>query len=123
MDQQLINKTNELIAKFMEWKTGMSWLDDGEFETPHSQQKWIESGISCGWESVKDFTPEEMLFNSSWDWLMPVVEKINTLYVTDGEEFTSPLLIADIHKYVANVKIEEAFKAVIAYIKFWTVRQ
>jgi hypothetical protein len=60
MEQQEINKRNEAIAKFMELKSfnddryGKIWASPVNKETSFSLQ-----------------------YNSSWSWLMPVVEKIS----------------------------------------------
>ena len=57
--EELRMKDNELIAEFM----GLP-KEDGFY--------YIE-------EPVNKYTVEELLYHSSWDWLMPVVEKIQTM--------------------------------------------
>jgi hypothetical protein len=52
---------NRLIAEFMEME-----FSNGEYYLPiHNSGDWIPQ--------------EQLQFNTSWDWLMPVVEKINDL--------------------------------------------
>ncbi len=111
-------ENNKLIAEFMGFKTGMTWLEDGEYETPHSQQKWVETGISCGWESVREFFPDEMKFHTSWDWLMPVVEKCftNQQFNAGSEE---DVLIMKLNDAILTVNINEVHKAVVEFIKWY----
>jgi hypothetical protein len=68
MTQQKITKSNNLIAEFM----GLIFIlhshgtdKHGEYEVP---SRWIENG-KVGYKT-------ELLYHSSWDWLMPVIEKI-----------------------------------------------
>jgi hypothetical protein len=49
-------------------------------------------------------------FHTSWDWLMPVVEKIYQL----GLDNESALLVRDA---VAEANIEETYRAVVEFIK------
>ena len=51
-------------------------------------------------------------FNSSWDWLMPVVKKIK------DSNYTSVKMISPINNSVINPHIEDAYKAVIQFIKW-----
>lgn len=65
------DESNKIFAKFM------GFQPDGKFLT-----KW-----NSGYNDCKVYSPEELLFHSSWDWLMPVVEKLRSL----GIEFTIEL--------------------------------
>lgn len=56
-------KENELIAEFLGFqKTKIGWFDsDGVINLPYT----------------KDNTFDELLFDKSWDWIMPCVGKIS----------------------------------------------
>ncbi len=63
---------NKLIAEFMEFqKTNIGWYDS-------------EDSLSLSY--TNDNTFDTLLFDKSWDWLMPVVEKINHL-TDDNDKF------------------------------------
>lgn len=65
-----INEGNKIIAAF----------DGGyvEKERPNFIETWTHKDLShILWEG---FYSENLEYHSSWDWLMPVVEKIESLY-------------------------------------------
>ena len=62
-------KDNKLIAEFMGFqKTNIGWYDSEETMPP----------LSNTYDS-NTFDEHELAFHKSWDWLMPVVEKIESL--------------------------------------------
>jgi hypothetical protein len=67
-------EANVLIAEFMEWPTIEG--QDLTFITPHLNY--------TSEKTVMTYTALDMKFDSSWEWLMPVVEKIESL----GYDFT-----------------------------------
>jgi hypothetical protein len=93
--------SNKLIAEFMEletktFKSGiLNYYYQDTFEG-----NWFEEG--------------ELSYNLSWDWLMPVVGKINRdeKYYTFENEFRENLL--DIVPYG---HIEDVYDAVVLFIK------
>ncbi len=93
MTQEEVNKWNKMIAEFMEWK--------------HLHYKINEK--------------YKLYYHSSWDWLMPVVEKIrglgfrvnitmstidNSVWITKGEERLNIVYYSDLKEclYVAVIK-------------------
>lgn len=65
-----------LIAEFMGWH----YDDISERYTTPFIIKVCDGDSKYGQEDYDcRLTPEEMLFDSSWEWLMPVVEKIEEL--------------------------------------------
>ena len=78
-------ETNKLIAEFMKWKKVNAGLVG--YETPHS---------------VALIQPSEMLFRNSWDWLIPVKDKVIPL--TDDlpskyyDMIVNGLITGDIHQ-------------------------
>ena len=90
-------ETNKLIADFMKWKKVNAGLVG--YETPHS---------------VALIQPSEMLFYDSWNWLMPVVQKIgDDYYNTPFDETYSKLT----EQYENIWTIEDTYNAVVEFIK------
>jgi len=85
MTQEEILEGNKLIAEFMGLRKIMLWggvdfLYDIEKESYVTYVKVGSSGINATINTrVLKARPDELLFHSSWDWLMPVVEKIESL--------------------------------------------
>lgn len=78
-----IASNNNLIANFM----GGYIVEERDYEMPHGSQssvsvnKWIKPIGVPSWASFADIGHFE--YHSSWDWLMPVIRKINGM----GKEF------------------------------------
>ena len=87
---------NKRIAEFM----GLEF-SNGEYYLPiHNSGDWI---------------PQERLqFNTSWDWLMPVVQKC---YNEESEEMNNLGATADISMYLTDVDISGTHKAVVEFIE------
>jgi hypothetical protein len=80
-------ENNKLIAEFMQWKKVNAGLIG--YETPHS---------------VALIKPSDMLFHTSWDWLMPVARKI---------EEQNELIAA----HILSTDIDVTYKGVVKFIK------
>lgn len=107
--------TNKLIAEFMEYPYRYS--DTGIIS---GTERW-EVGIGHWWCTV-----DELLFDSSWDWLMPVVDKIENetgweliMYSNDchWNKFGDFINDTEIH-YVGDRK-ESVYKAVVEFINWY----
>ncbi len=107
MEDQLIEDEN-LISKFMDlaisrkdiypFVDGLVFVDD-----ENGSPDWID--------------PE---FHSSWDWLMPVVAKINELIDTDGHSRGKAFVtISNSHDALVSANIKKVFKAVVEFIKWY----
>jgi hypothetical protein len=92
---------NELIALFMGWKKS-----DGEDGVYHRGQ-WYNDKFEHLAQGA------ELEYNTSWDWLMPVVEKIGDLY----PEY--PGRISDFMQLSIGSHIQQVYKDVIAFIKWY----
>ena len=92
---------NEIIAEFMEMELGddkTMYYDDAENLHPP--------------------TPiNELKFHSSWDWLMPVIEKIGTHTLSSTIEMLSEYYYKDGDNQDGLEGIEEFHKAVVFWIK------
>lgn len=110
---------NKLIAEFM---------SDGEFR--HNEEllytfnkhpcSYINNGATC--------SLEDLFYHSRWDWLMPVVEKIESLgYIFDiwktTCEWYKPFEANYAIEHSAKTKIEAVYKAVIEFIKYYNKNQ
>jgi len=77
------------------------------------------------------YSPKELIYDTSWDWLMPVVEKINVTKMGD-EEFDVIIYKADCHinnsreiifehskRSKDSVLIECVYSAVVEFIRMY----
>ena len=95
---------NELIAEFMGFEPYKSELGN-TFQ--HRDLMGIFGGAGIKFK-----------YNSSWDWLMPVVEKIDALNVTNvdlSEWYYNRDNILDLQ---INSKIKDVYEAVVEFIKW-----
>lgn len=79
MTDNEILEGNKLIAEFMEYERDE--YEEFNESITYSCDKLINISDDEDWEtSIDDWTnwlrPDEMLFHSSWDWLMPVITNI-----------------------------------------------
>ncbi len=101
-------KENKLIAEFM----GLT--------NHHNDNLVMVRKVSQGNEPpINEVVPIDALqYHSSWDWLMPVVEKIETV---SGKLPTHIGNIPNDEDYESNnflsTNIEETYKAVVEFIK------
>jgi len=112
---------NELIAEFM----GYEYRPSNEGLRPFG---WVKIGSKNYLEN--NFGPnniilcrvtKHMMFDSSWDWLMPVVEKIETIAPTDVKEINNEGLA--IFELGLMTPIEELYKAVVEFIKWYNSKE
>ena len=105
-------ESNKLIAEFMGWNT--------------KSLTTIPSNLHLSNIQLDNGDVMELKFHTSWDWLMPVVEKIESLSIVSFEKnlqeerdyqclFTkgSDILIC----HYADTSIEATYKAVVEFIK------
>lgn len=111
-----VEEGNKLIAEFM----GHSLDDEGYYDIPQTTcQGYFDKTIPCNLE-----------YNSSWDWLMPVVEKIEEDFgdylstsITGGRCFITNHLSVGPFKNMDEIfedsssKIEATYDAVVKFIK------
>src|SRR5690606_36071729 len=119
-----------LIAEFL----GSKFINDAPEDYPNGyyyQPEGVEYDCPTG-------EPDEWSFNSSWDWLMPVVDKIESLgfwtKISAHTSFDNKYKSFDIKKirpksdgeYIYNYegdwnasKIEAVYRGVIEFIKWW----
>ena len=75
MNKQQIYKQSKLIAEFMGFETHTDVVDDRTLA--YYVGDVIKADNSKNENEDDIFHPEDMQFHTSWDWLMPVVCKID----------------------------------------------
>jgi len=120
-----MEKNNKLIAKFMGWER-----DDFSLDGYIIPKNWNSHHDLC--QDFDSLSPKDMMFHNSWDWLMPVVEKIQHL---DNEfevnvnfkiELTGAVELYINHKRVFGMTafevgtlIDAVYEAIIEFIKWY----
>ena len=98
-------KDNKLIAEFMGATIG-----DRHVSFPDIKIK--EVGIVSNNRSVED-----LHYNTSWDWLMPVVEKIKILVMEDdSDELYNSEEWDNITHTLVQIEIKSVYQAVVEFI-------
>ena len=93
---------NKLIAEFMGFqKTDIGWYDSNEIVPPMSNTY-----------DGNTFDEHELSFERSWDWLMPVIQKILDISFQDDGDAEDFNCIID-----CIPDINQTYKAVIEFIK------
>jgi len=85
-------ENNKLIAEFMELE--------------------VEDGLYYYTTSMDDYKTDTLYFNSSWDWLMPVAQKIY-----DEKEFDNELVLL-IRDSIAELNLKNSYESIIDYLVF-----
>ena len=132
-------ENNKLIAEFMGGK--YQPRTDSKLESvtvdvwEHHKEKTIDEIYKLG---NYTYLMENVIFNSSWDWLMPVVEKIEVLEVGNNKDLKDIFVIlkkgtckiyvqtnSTLDKfyyeeyYFKGSLIENTYKAVVQFIKWY----
>lgn len=117
---------NKLIAEFMGWKCEYSKQTNGE------TYFIIERGEKL------EYPIEHLQYHSSWDWLMPVVEKIEGLGfdtavcgISVGEENIIECLISpviknnniEVHIKQSGEKIKILWQSIILFIQWYNTQK
>ena len=93
-------ENNKLIAEFM----GANPFR--ESETEYSYEMWgLLECLKEGDHEKHFYLPNEMKFNESWDWLMPVIEEIDHLQrerIQSIEDALSTRCIGDVYNAVVE---------------------
>ena len=89
-------KDNKLIAEFMGYRV-------------------FNKGTKCYSPKYNDGTIAPMQFHTSWDWLMPVVKKIDDMLLLDDDEVNDA--VNRVHNAVLLFDIDNTYDAVVEFIK------
>jgi hypothetical protein len=109
-----------LIAEFMGWEISEHELPFRDYPLVSLPKKFRTIYGKDNAEPYFQVRISELIFDKSWDWLMPVVEKIEsmgygvTIYRKGCQINDS---IPTPHHFRHSSKIEETYKAVVKFIK------
>jgi hypothetical protein len=107
-------ENNKLIAEFMEIHEIM--LDD--YSNYEIDVIYPILGIKPNHHKGLIIHESDLQFHSSWDWLMPVVEKyyevLDTIDVEHEDEFRIKL-----HEQLLDVNLEGLYEVVVNFIKWY----
>ena len=114
-------ENNKLIAEFMDWEIH-----------PTMFQKMQKKSIKQGFRKLSDFVfIKDLAYHSDWNWLMEVVEKIESLdhWIEISGGLQNICLIGSINsscesfKVVAESKIKALYKACVEFIKWYNLNK
>ena len=111
MKENEILEGNKLIAEFMEWR-----MLNGSCMTPYEDAGMLNGGETsiCRFEFLK--------FHSSWDWLMPVVEKIQIKFDEVIIRYKTCVIYMGSKRAIEKVEdstIKATWLAVVEFIKWY----
>lgn len=126
MTQQEILEGNKLIAEFMGLYPKKSWTTLWMIDLKKCSYQFNDFITSLMEDEAWYIT--ELKFNSSWNWLMPVVEKIESMgfwfnikknHVTVAWDNKGTCDSNMIHSEFGDLsKIERVYQCVVAFIKY-----
>ncbi len=135
MTTEQIIEGNKLIAMFMGWKDVINHTLSPDISTGFKNE-YPRFTSPCGTQSLsyyyEDFS-EVLLYHNSWSWLMPVVEKIESIgqtYVEFGKKHCriQPILYNAkkdcmewqiLHETQCATKIESVYTAITSFITWY----
>ena|SRR6185436_10170478 len=108
---------NELIAEFVGFEIIQAEKSFPLYLNPHTNS-WV--------------TKNDLRFNSSWDWLMPVIERIDSLMppikmpqdlnaLKEGNHGSEKFM--DVIAVPLNTPITEVYKSVVEFIKWYNTQK
>ena len=100
-------KDNKLIAEFM----GVKTITIDELKSILKQNR--EDGFI---HTPQAHLIDDLEYHTSWDWLMPVVEKCLVGEAEQSEEISNTT-IKNIYEGICNQDILHAYKSVVKFIK------
>lgn len=103
MTKEEIIEGNKLIAGFMDVKTKVN-----------------SRGFLCTIPDA-DLNFEYIQYHSSWDWIMPVVEKISNWYDNDSDDYMDSMEEANLLLFRLSIfaGIKETYQSVIKFIQWY----
>jgi len=105
-------ENNKLIAEFLGWEKSEMKLLVPTVTTVYRTVEYYN-----GEKVVGSFThPSSMKFHKSWDWLMPVVEKI----VNEFPEYDHHKVVERVLQALMTADINEIYSSVIEFIKWYS---
>lgn len=125
MEQKEILENNKLIAEFMGGikRDKREEVDPiyiftnftfykADLEPDYMGESYLEHDYNCNYCYLS-----EMKFNFSWDWLMPVVEKIEIIAHPSGP---FRVLETSYNSILLNTRLKDTYCNVVKFIKWYT---
>ena len=118
MTKDEIQSGNELIAKFMGYKSCFSHITDKYNYTQTVDGFLITGKCNAGnhqEDEYENFAIEHLIFHLSWDWIMPVVDKIS-----DEKHWSINATmdwLSEEYEFDGFYNIKDVFKVVVLFIK------
>lgn len=95
---------NEMIAKFM----GMT---KGNPNDERWKNDWFDDKGAINFQRN-----EKLLFDNSWDWLIPVIQKIDVVILAENIKCSNGLY-DKINTAMSSLKLQPTYNAVVEFIK------
>ena len=114
-----MEKTNKIIAEFMGNEKFWLMLERHNGIYPNFNKTYYQSGNDKTIDKPlkEDYVFKHIVkFHSSWDWLMPVIEKCLVGEAEQSEEISNTT-IKNIYEGICNQDISFAYKSVVEFIK------
>lgn len=113
---------NVLIAEFL----GYNYLVKGDYTNKKvylaefTQAKWTSDVFTghYGYKFTRQFEENELLFDSSWDWIMKAVTKILKII---KEDFRYYGYLRRIHDSLLKANINSLYKVVVDFIIYYNM--
>ncbi len=119
MTQEQIIEGNKLIAEFMGFEKNGKYNNLDCWFVP-DKNPMIQKYSS--WGGNMSMTTEGLRFNTSWDWIMSVIEKIESLGYHTNIEYFGEHRVFFSHDCIGereSDKITATYKAVIQFINWY----
>ena len=114
-------ENNKLIATFM----GLLRSDEPVGGLGHEKYHWFYKRPFLWDESI--CSDDELRYDTSWDWLMPVVEKIESIKICNkgGAAVIINGTLCQINgiSHIESTKIKAVYSAVIHFIKWYNAKK
>lgn len=106
-----IVENNKLIAEFMSAKVTGEYLGS---KGGYKDTVLLDFTKADTPSDLKFISDCDLKYNTSWDWLMPVVEKINSdIHYNESKEYRHLMSL----KITTNIKV--LYKAIVEFIKWY----
>lgn len=136
MDSLIMRDDNELIAEFM----GLTWTKKSMVNYPNGHEDWdieLPGHFRIMKYGLRDhlFSKLPIFYHESWHWIMPVVEKIETLdhyrygFTIDPhgvmclDYALNEKVLFQVDQQEGDSKIRIVYESVLEFIKMYTTKQ
>jgi len=116
----MTTENNKLLAEFMGVKPEITGYYSGRKENWYDGYQLHKAGLPFNYGAMGNGT-NDLKFHNCWDWLMPVVDKIESFgymvkILTGRTNIGERMNVFHISQYEESTKLENTYKAVIEFI-------